>query len=653
MKRFTTLLLAAFVLSIAAPAFAAGPFKDVPKGHWAYKAVEQAVEAGILQGYDGKFHGGKTLTRYQMAIVVSRMLNRIETSPSGKYGKKDIENLEALVIEFADELALLNVKVSTLEDAFQAMKKDVDAMKAAHDSKDQHAGISGMLQTRLVMTDEDPNATFGKGAMAIDPLANATPFARNYFAAAATPTVIAGGPVRSGATAVAGNVVAASNVAGTLPVTRYVAGVGAANATNTVKGQSRTFFNVAQASLGFDRHFDDDFYLHLQADIDADNETGYVQSIQINEAYVDMEKFVADGDVRVRVGTWALPFSRERNPEMVEYPNQLRYGYRTLDLTLSPTMADAGWDSIRSPGAALWNGKQSAFQYQIGAVNNPNDRVFGAGLGGVDGSLMAARQNAAYQALPGITPAARSLGAVGNSGLYGDAPATVSNNDAAAGQQDALGFYAWAGDKYAGGFRWDAGFFTNGGELNPTGSALGTQSSWSGYQVNAGWWGWENWGFMGSFYGASSDTFTPTAGSAVGMVGGASNFTTLGLYPVAGLAATHKYPNVDSTSASALVNYKFSDDNNVTARYEMIEDKLGAAKLAATILTLGWNHRISQNSLLQLEYLHPESESTTAAVGTGTAAGGNGIAAGTVGALSKNSTDVNDDLIQLNYKVRF
>lgn len=642
MKRFTTLLLAAFVLSIAAPAFAAGPFKDVPKGHWAYKAVEQAVEAGILQGYDGKFHGGKTLTRYQMAIVVSRMLNRIETSPSGKYGKKDIENLEALVIEFADELALLNVKVSTLEDAFQAMKKDVDAMKASHEKNDGHAGISGMLQTRLVMTDEDPNAVMGKGALAANGLGTSTPFARNFFVATGTSTIAAGtAGVRSSATAGAGNSNAASAIAGTLPVSRYVAGTNGGNVTNTTVGQSRTFFNLAQASLGFDRHFDDDFYLHLQADIDADNETGYVQSIQINEAYVDMEKFVADGDVRLRVGTWALPFSRERNPEMVEYPNQLRYGYRTMDLTLSPTFADQNWESQRALGMALWNGKQSAFQWQLGVSNTPNDQV------AVDGSTMAWRQAAQWGAGLGAGAACAA-----QSSLYGDVPGTISSNNVAGGQQDALGYYAWAGDKYAGGFRWDAGFFANGGELNPTGSAIRNSASWAGYQVNAGWWGWENWGFMGSFYGATSDTYTPTAGAAA-CFGGATSFTALGLYPTVGLPATHKYPDVDSTSVSALVNYKFSDDNNVSARYEILEDKLGVAKLAASILTLGWNHRISQNSLLQLEYLHPESESTTAVIGTGTAAGGNGIAAGTVGALSKNSTDVNDDLIQLNYKVRF
>ncbi|MBI4867536.1 MAG: S-layer homology domain-containing protein, partial [Candidatus Wallbacteria bacterium] len=150
--RIALFVLAAFALAIAAPAFA-GPFSDVPAGHWAYKAIEKSVEAGILQGYDGSFHGNKTLNRYQMAVVVARMLDRIETMGPGKISKKDIENLEALTIEFADELALLNVKVSTLEDGFAELKKDVDGLKKDFAGGGAKAGISGLFQARWIMTD--------------------------------------------------------------------------------------------------------------------------------------------------------------------------------------------------------------------------------------------------------------------------------------------------------------------------------------------------------------------------------------------------------------------------------------------------------------------------------------------------------------------
>ncbi|MFA4030274.1 MAG: hypothetical protein GDYSWBUE_001916 [Candidatus Fervidibacterota bacterium] len=52
--------------------------KDVPPTHWAYQAVRQLVEWGILEGYpDGTFKGSQPLTRYEFALAVWRVLNKI------------------------------------------------------------------------------------------------------------------------------------------------------------------------------------------------------------------------------------------------------------------------------------------------------------------------------------------------------------------------------------------------------------------------------------------------------------------------------------------------------------------------------------------------------------------------------------------------
>lgn len=52
-------------------------FTDVPKGFWAYDAVQYVVEAGMLQGYDGKFHGKRLLNRYQMAVIIAKLLAKM------------------------------------------------------------------------------------------------------------------------------------------------------------------------------------------------------------------------------------------------------------------------------------------------------------------------------------------------------------------------------------------------------------------------------------------------------------------------------------------------------------------------------------------------------------------------------------------------
>jgi hypothetical protein len=63
----------------------AGTFSDVPANHWAYKAIEQVTAAGIIQGYPGeKFQGDEKLNRYQMAIIIGRLLDAIGKGGSGR-----------------------------------------------------------------------------------------------------------------------------------------------------------------------------------------------------------------------------------------------------------------------------------------------------------------------------------------------------------------------------------------------------------------------------------------------------------------------------------------------------------------------------------------------------------------------------------------
>ena len=58
-KQFATMLAATAVLGVTT-AFAANPFSDVTPDSWAYQAVSQLAQAGIVNGYpDGTFKGLK------------------------------------------------------------------------------------------------------------------------------------------------------------------------------------------------------------------------------------------------------------------------------------------------------------------------------------------------------------------------------------------------------------------------------------------------------------------------------------------------------------------------------------------------------------------------------------------------------------------
>ena len=52
-------------------------FPDVPANHWAYEAVSKLAGNDIVAGYpDGEFHGDRTMTRYEMAEIIYKAMNK-------------------------------------------------------------------------------------------------------------------------------------------------------------------------------------------------------------------------------------------------------------------------------------------------------------------------------------------------------------------------------------------------------------------------------------------------------------------------------------------------------------------------------------------------------------------------------------------------
>ncbi|QJW47009.1 S-layer homology domain-containing protein [bacterium BFN5] len=109
----------ALTVAFAVPAFAASanPFSDVPAKHWAYDAVNKLAQAGIVDGYgDGTFKGDKTMTRYEMAQIIAKAMNK-------NVNADQKATLDELSKEFATELNNLGVKVEGLQDQMDKMVK--------------------------------------------------------------------------------------------------------------------------------------------------------------------------------------------------------------------------------------------------------------------------------------------------------------------------------------------------------------------------------------------------------------------------------------------------------------------------------------------------------------------------------------------------
>ena len=109
-KQFAAIFAATAVLGVTT-AFAANPFSDVTPDSWAYQAVSQLANAGIVNGYpDGTFKGQHNITRFEMAQMVAKAMARQD--------RVDAEQnaiINRLANEFSAELNNLGVRVSTLE----------------------------------------------------------------------------------------------------------------------------------------------------------------------------------------------------------------------------------------------------------------------------------------------------------------------------------------------------------------------------------------------------------------------------------------------------------------------------------------------------------------------------------------------------------
>ena len=104
-------IAAVAALTAGVSAYAANPFSDVSPDDWAYQAVSDLSDPGVVEGYpDGTFKGERNMTRYELAQVIARLMARED-----QLNAEQKATLDKLAGEYADELANLGVRVSNLE----------------------------------------------------------------------------------------------------------------------------------------------------------------------------------------------------------------------------------------------------------------------------------------------------------------------------------------------------------------------------------------------------------------------------------------------------------------------------------------------------------------------------------------------------------
>ena len=104
-------IAAAAALTAGVSAYAANPFSDVTPDDWAYQAVSDLSDQGVVEGYpDGTFKGERNMTRYELAQIIARLMAKED-----QLNAEQRATLDKLAGEYADELANLGVRVGNLE----------------------------------------------------------------------------------------------------------------------------------------------------------------------------------------------------------------------------------------------------------------------------------------------------------------------------------------------------------------------------------------------------------------------------------------------------------------------------------------------------------------------------------------------------------
>jgi hypothetical protein len=131
MKRFAGFvggMLSALLLS--GSVWSAPLFPDAPEGYWAADALKSLASRGLVEGYpDGSFKGDRSATRYEVAMVVARLLARMEGEHASFATRADLEDLRRLTKEYHDELAAFGVRVDVLEETTEELDARVSELE--------------------------------------------------------------------------------------------------------------------------------------------------------------------------------------------------------------------------------------------------------------------------------------------------------------------------------------------------------------------------------------------------------------------------------------------------------------------------------------------------------------------------------------------
>lgn len=95
-----------------------------------------------MEGYpDGTFKGDRSASRFEVAMIVARVLQKFETESATFATKEDLDMVRKLAVELRGELEALGVRVTNLEENASRIDKRVTEL--------ERISFYGILEARI------------------------------------------------------------------------------------------------------------------------------------------------------------------------------------------------------------------------------------------------------------------------------------------------------------------------------------------------------------------------------------------------------------------------------------------------------------------------------------------------------------------------
>lgn len=101
-------------------------FSDVPKDHWAYKAIQNLVDEGVISTNTKLFNGEIPISRYEFADELNRSFKTLDEK---KANRGDLVLLESLVYEFSKELTKIGFDTDVFNGKIENLRIDVELIR--------------------------------------------------------------------------------------------------------------------------------------------------------------------------------------------------------------------------------------------------------------------------------------------------------------------------------------------------------------------------------------------------------------------------------------------------------------------------------------------------------------------------------------------